>query len=79
MRSEKLRCSYGASKAALDMMARVAHLEQATHSKPIKIVSYGPGVVETAMQATIRSADADLPIKRRLIEMYNNVNDNVCV
>lgn len=46
---------YCATKAALDMYTRVARLE-APHAR---LVSLAPGVIDTSMQATIRSGNTD--------------------
>lgn len=46
---------YCATKAALDMYTRVAKQEQGAQGA--KLVSLAPGVVDTDMQATIRSSD----------------------
>lgn len=47
---------YCATKAALDMYTRVVKLEQG--SAGARVVSLAPGVIDTGMQATIRSSDA---------------------
>jgi NAD(P)-dependent dehydrogenase (short-subunit alcohol dehydrogenase family) len=49
---------YGASKAALDMYTKYVKAEQAQQRNPAKIASLAPGVVDTAMQAAIRSTGA---------------------
>ncbi len=49
--------AYCASKAALDMHARVIKTEQGSHGA--RIVSLAPGVVDTAMQAEIRATPAE--------------------
>lgn len=61
--------SYGASKAALDHMTRILREEQSTAAHPIRACSYGPGVVETKMQAAVRNTADDIPIVLRLREM----------
>jgi benzil reductase ((S)-benzoin forming) len=61
--------SYGASKAALDHMTRILVEEQQGAAHPIRACSYGPGVVETSMQAAVRNTESDLPIVARLREM----------
>ena len=49
---------YCASKAAIDMLSRVAAAEQEMKgASAIKILAIAPGVVDTEMQAEIRSAD----------------------
>lgn len=49
--------AYCASKAAVDMMTRVIGLEEGENG--IKAISFGPGIMDTAMQATIRSSSED--------------------
>ncbi len=48
---------YTTSKAALDMYTRCVKAEQAMQPHPARVVSLAPGVVDTTMQATVRSAD----------------------
>ena len=47
--------SYCAGKAAGDMWVKAAGLERAERDSAVTIVSVGPGVVDTGMQASIRS------------------------
>jgi benzil reductase ((S)-benzoin forming) len=47
--------AYCASKAGLDMASRVAALEAQSRRRPVEIVSLAPGVIDTDMQATVRS------------------------
>lgn len=49
--------AYCASKAALDMLSQVAQKEQDLRGSGVRIRSLAPGVVDTAMQEHIRSAD----------------------
>lgn len=49
--------SYCAGKAAADMWVRAAGLERAERNSKVTVVSCGPGVVDTDMQALIRSQD----------------------
>jgi benzil reductase ((S)-benzoin forming) len=49
--------AYCASKAALDALTRTAQKEQDIRSSGIRIRSLSPGVLDTAMQEHIRSAD----------------------
>lgn len=51
---------YCATKAGLDNWIRAVALEQANEEHPIRAVSIQPGVVDTQMQAEIRSCDRDL-------------------
>ena len=53
---------YSTTKAALDMFTRCVKLEQHGKSNPARICALAPGVVDTAMQATIRgTAQERLP------------------
>lgn len=47
--------AYCSSKAGVWMFARVLHQEQTNKQYPAKVVAIAPGVVETAMQKTIRT------------------------
>jgi benzil reductase ((S)-benzoin forming) len=49
--------TYCASKAGLDMLSRAAAEEQKITGSDFKIVSVGPGVVDTDMQKELRDAD----------------------
>ena len=49
--------AYCASKAALDLLSQVAQQEQDRRGTGARIRSLAPGVVDTAMQAHIRTAD----------------------
>jgi len=49
--------AYCASKAGLNMFSACANLEQKNQKYPVKIISVAPGIVDTDMQAQIRSAD----------------------
>jgi benzil reductase ((S)-benzoin forming) len=51
--------AYCAAKAGLDMASRVAQLEAATRGRPVEVSSLAPGVIDTAMQETVRGASAD--------------------
>lgn len=48
--------AYCAAKAALDMGSRVAALDASTHGQSVHVVSLAPGVIDTPMQAHVRSA-----------------------
>lgn len=50
--------AYCAAKAGLDMASRVAALEAQAHGTGVEVVSLAPGVVDTAMQGTIRAMQA---------------------
>jgi benzil reductase ((S)-benzoin forming) len=54
--------AYCASKAGLDMATRVAALEAEQSGSGVRITALAPGIIDTAMQAVIRSAsEADFP------------------
>lgn len=50
--------AYSASKAALDALSRTAQKEQDLRGSGIRIRSLAPGILDTAMQEHIRTADA---------------------
>jgi benzil reductase ((S)-benzoin forming) len=50
--------SYCASKAALDRFSETIYLEEKEKGRNIRVFSLAPGVIDTDMQSTIRSADA---------------------
>ena len=56
---------YSATKAALDQFTRCVALEQSALGNGAKVVALAPGLIDTAMQATVRGADpadfAELP------------------
>lgn len=67
--------AYCGSKAALVMAGRVAAQEASEvedlKGKQLAVVSYSPGVVDTDMQAAIRSSDrADFPRKQKFVELW---------
>ncbi|MGE7759997.1 (S)-benzoin forming benzil reductase [Peribacillus sp. NPDC097895] len=49
--------AYCSTKAGLEMFTRVAGVEQDKVSFPTSLISFSPGVMDTEMQGTIRSAD----------------------
>lgn len=49
--------AYCASKAGLDHWCRTVHLEQQQTGRNIPVFSVAPGIVDTEMQAVIRSSD----------------------
>jgi benzil reductase ((S)-benzoin forming) len=51
--------SYCTSKAGVDMFTRCIAVEEANKEKPVKIISFAPGVVDTDMQAEIRSSNKE--------------------
>jgi benzil reductase ((S)-benzoin forming) len=62
---------YCSSKAGLDMLTQVAGLEQKAEIYPVKIFALAPGIIETAMQETIRkTADDKFPERENFIKLY---------
>lgn len=58
--------SYGAGKAAIDQWVRIVGLEQQRLRTGCRVVAVAPGIVDTAMQDELRSADdASFPQARR--------------
>lgn len=51
--------SYCASKAALEMVSETFYREELEKGRPTKVYAVSPGVVDTPMQALIRSVDPD--------------------
>jgi benzil reductase ((S)-benzoin forming) len=51
--------AYCAAKAGLDMATRVVALEAQVRGLAIEAVSLAPGVIDTAMQGTVRSVSAE--------------------
>jgi benzil reductase ((S)-benzoin forming) len=47
---------YCSAKAGLDMFSRTAGLEQQNREFPVKVISLAPGIIDTDMQASIRSS-----------------------
>jgi benzil reductase ((S)-benzoin forming) len=63
--------SYCAAKAGLDHYARAVALEQADVPNGAKIVSLAPGVIATAMQVQLRTADpAQFPNRERFMQLH---------
>lgn len=59
---------YGSGKAAVDMMSRVAAIEQKERGQNVKIVALAPGIVDTAMQEEIRNTpDEKFPDARQYV------------
>ena len=62
--------AYCTSKAGIDMLTRVAGLEQSGVGNPVKIVAVAPGVVDTDMQRKIRETDEeDFRARRRFVDL----------
>jgi benzil reductase ((S)-benzoin forming) len=49
--------AYCSAKAAINMFTQAVGLEQSFAVNPTKIISFAPGIVETAMQSEIRETD----------------------
>ncbi len=67
--------AYCASKAGLDMAARVLaeeHREvEAIAGRDVAVVEFAPGVVDTGMQAQIRAISADrFPRRQKFVELH---------
>jgi benzil reductase ((S)-benzoin forming) len=61
---------YGASKAGLDHFGRCLALEQQRVDHPADVVALSPGVVDTAMQASIRAAnETQFPLRPMFDEL----------
>jgi len=62
---------YCSSKAALDMLTKVAGLEQKSEKFPATIFALAPGIIETGMQQLIRNTDESLfPEKNTFINLH---------
>lgn len=62
--------SYCAAKAGLDNLARAIALEQQALPNGARIVSLAPGVIDTDMQAQLRSADpAQFSERQRFVDL----------
>ena len=51
--------TYSAAKAGLDMASRAVALEAETRGLAIEVASLAPGVIDTAMQETVRGSTAE--------------------
>ena len=62
--------AYCATKAGLHMATRAMALEQAGQARPVRVLSFAPGVLDTGMQAAIRATPAeDFPDLERFIAL----------
>lgn len=60
--------AYCAAKAGLDRYTQAVALEQASQPHPVHLVSFAPGILDTAMQDEIRAtAQADFPMVGKFI------------
>lgn len=65
--------AYCSSKAAVDMLSKVAAEEAAVSNSGIRIFSVAPGVADTAMQTQIRAADkAHFSKIQRFLDLKND-------
>lgn len=65
--------TYCAAKAGLDLFTECIGVEQKEEQFPIKVISFAPGVVDTNMQVTIRSAKKEeFDAVTRFIDLKNN-------
>ena len=64
---------YCAAKAGLDNFSQALALEEALKPHGARVCSLAPGVIDTAMQAQLRSADADnFPDAHRFGHLHSN-------
>jgi len=64
---------YCSGKAALDMLTRVAAVEQELTHSGIIVLAIAPGVVDTDMQKTIRAVDVSgFSRKQKFIDLHRN-------
>jgi NAD(P)-dependent dehydrogenase (short-subunit alcohol dehydrogenase family) len=62
---------YCAAKAGLDHFSRVTALDEARRRNGAKVVALAPGVIETAMQAQLRAADAGVfPDRQHFVDLH---------
>jgi benzil reductase ((S)-benzoin forming) len=62
---------YCSSKAGLDMLTKVAGLEQTDELYPVTIFALAPGIIETGMQESIRETDVALfPDRDKFISLH---------
>ena len=62
---------YCSSKAGLDMLSKVAGLEQSTEQYPVTIFALAPGIIETGLQESIRETDlANFPDRDKFISLH---------
>lgn len=62
---------YCASKAAMENYVRAVALEQEARAHPFRVFSVNPGVMDTTMQAEVRSASSDVfPDVDRYVQLH---------
>lgn len=65
--------AYCAAKAGLDHFTRCVKVEQEALPYGAKIASVAPGVIDTAMQASIRQADEErFPSRARFVQLHES-------
>jgi benzil reductase ((S)-benzoin forming) len=61
---------YSTSKAGLDTFSKSIHLEQTGKDLPVRIASVYPGMIDTALQAQIRTTSkADFPYVEQFVQL----------
>lgn len=64
--------TYCAAKAGLDLFTECIGVEQLKEGKPVKVISFAPGVVDTNMQVTIRNTSKEVfDAVSRFIDLKN--------
>ena len=64
--------AYCAAKAGMDNFSRALALEEAALPNPARIESIAPGIIDTDMQASLRSADAArFPERERFVQFQS--------
>jgi len=64
---------YCSSKAALRMAGQVLVKDEETSQRPVRVLSFEPGVLDTKMQEQVRSADPkEFPQLERFLKMHEN-------
>lgn len=65
--------SYCASKAALDLFSETLQIEEQERKKSTRIYSVAPGVVDTAMQETIRNSEnSAFSLRQQFVDYHKN-------
>lgn len=65
--------AYCATKSALDRFTTVCAQEQTHQEQPVMLYSVSPGVIDTAMQAEIRTASKEkFPALERFLDLHSN-------
>ncbi|MFN4086443.1 MAG: (S)-benzoin forming benzil reductase [Spirosomataceae bacterium] len=62
--------AYCSTKAGVDMFVRVMAEEQQTQEFPVEVISFAPGIVDTAMQEKIRATPKEqFPMLDKFVEL----------